>query len=153
MGLSIWVDADACPVIARELINKTAIRTQTPAIFVANQAIKLPKSPFIRLEVVSAGFDVADDYIATHCQQGDLVITSDIPLASDVIDKGAKVITTRGQEYTADNIKQALNMRDFMDVMRGTGVPDPQQTAKMGQKPYGDKDKKAFADALNRLVK
>lgn len=153
MGMSIWVDADACPVIARELIGKTATRTQTPAVFVANQAIKLPKSPFISLQVVLAGFDVADDYIAKHCQQGDLVVTSDIPLASDVIDKGAIVITARGQAYTADNIKQALNMRDFMDMMRGTGVPDSQDMAKMGQKPYGNKDKKAFADALNRLVR
>lgn len=153
MSMIIWVDADACPVIAKELIGKTAIRTNTPAIFVANQTIKLPKSPLLRLQLVASGFDVADDHIVKHCQQGDLVITSDIPLANEVIDKGAKVITTRGQEYTINNIKQALNMRDFMDVMRGTGLPDPQEMAKMGQKPYGDKDKKAFADALNRLVR
>lgn len=153
MGMSIWVDADACPVIVRELIGKTAIRTQTPAIFVANQAIKLPKSPLIGLQVVAAGFDVADAHIVKHCQRGDLVITNDIPLASDAINKGASVITTRGQAYTADNIKQALNMRDFMDMMRGTGVINPQETAKTGQKPYGNKDKKAFADALNRLVR
>lgn len=153
MSMTIWVDADACPVIAKELIGKTAIRTNTPAIFVANQTIKLPKSPLLRLQLVASGFDVADDHIVKHCQQGDLVITSDIPLANEVIDKGAKVITTRGQEYTINNIKQALNMRDFMDVMRGTGLPDPQEMAKMGQKPYGDKDKKAFADALNRLVR
>lgn len=148
--MTIWVDADACPVIVRELICKTAKRKQVLARFVANQAIQLPKSPYVQMQVVAKGFDVADNHIAQHVQTGDVVITSDIPLANDVLTHGARVLSPRGHEYTFDNIKQALNMRDFMDSMRSTGVLEPQQMG--GQKPYGDKDKKAFADGLNRLL-
>lgn len=149
--MQIWVDADAVPLIAKDLIIKTAERTQTTAIFVANQPIKLRKSPLLIMTVVPQGFDKADDYIAEHVQAGDLAITSDIPLANDILDKGAHVITPRGEVYNKDNIKQKLNMRDFMDTMRGTGVLELQQMS--GQKPYGDRDKKAFADGLNRLVR
>lgn len=149
--MQIWVDADAVPLIAKDLIIKTAERTQTRAIFVANQPIKLRKSPLLIMTVVPQGFDKADDYIAEHIQAGDLAITSDIPLANDILDKGAHVITPRGDVYDKDNIKQKLNMRDFMDTMRGTGVLELQQMS--GQKPYGDRDKKALADGLNRLVR
>lgn len=146
----IYVDADAIPAIAKELLIKTANRTQTHTIFVANSFVKLPPSPYLASVVVASGFDVADEHIVSHVQANDLVVTSDIPLADSVIDKGAKVLTARGEELTAQNIKQRLNSRDFMDMMRGTGVLDPSQMG--GQKSYGDKDKKRFADALNQLV-
>ncbi|WP_333614064.1 YaiI/YqxD family protein [Psychrobacter sp.] len=139
--MQIWVDADSVPLIAKDLIIKTAERTQTMAIFVANQPIKLRKSPLLVMTVVPSGFDKADD----------LAITSDIPLANDILDKGGMVLTTRGMVYDKNNIKQKLNMRDFMDTMRGTGVLELQEMS--GQKPYGDRDKKAFADGLNRLVR
>lgn len=147
----IYVDADAIPTIAKELIIKTANRTQTLAVFVANGFVKLPPSPYLKLMVVASGIDVADDYIAYHAQANDLVITNDIPLANNVIDKGAKVLTARGEELTTQNINQRLNSRDFMDMMRGTGILEPTQMG--GQKSYNEKDKKRFADGLNRLVK
>lgn len=149
--MKILIDADAIPNIAKALIIKTANRTQTMAVFVANRMTKLPPSPFLSSVVVGTGFDVADEYIVQAAEAEDLVITSDIPLANDVLNKGAKVLTARGEEYTLQNIKPKLNARDFMDTLRGTGVLDPAQMG--GQKPYGNKDKIAFANALNRLVK
>lgn len=149
--MKILIDADAIPIIAKELIIKTANRTQTMAVFVANRMTKLPPSPFLSYVVVGAGFDVADEYILQIVQPNDLVITSDIPLANDVLEKGARVLTTRGEEFSKDNIKPRLNARDFMESLRGTGVLDPKSMG--GQKPYGDKDKIAFAGGLNRLVK
>lgn len=149
--MMIYVDADATPAIAKELIIKTANRTQVLAVFVANHFIKLPPSPYLKMVVVSDGFDVADNHIAHHVCMGDLVITSDIPLANDVIERGAKVLTHRGEELTEQNIKPKLNARDFMETLRGTGVLDPKSMG--NQKPYGDKDKMAFANGLNRLVK
>ncbi|WP_114799870.1 YaiI/YqxD family protein [Moraxella canis] len=149
--MKILIDADAIPNIAKALIIKTANRTQTMAVFVANRMTKLPPSPFLSSVVVGTGFDVADEYIVQAAEAEDLVITSDIPLANDILNKGAKVLTARGEEYTLQNIKPKLNARDFMDTLRGTGVLDPAQMG--GQKPYGDKDKIAFANALNRLVK
>ncbi len=148
--MKMWIDADACPKVARDLIIKTAIRTQTPTVFVANQRLNLQKSPYLTMIVVGKGFDVADDYIVQECAEGDLVISSDIPLANDALNKGAQVMNFKGHLYTKENIKQSLSMRDFMDTMRGTGVLDPSEMG--GQKPYFDKDKKAFADGLNRLV-
>lgn len=147
----LYADADALPTIAKELIIKTANRTQVCAVFVANKPIKLPPSPYLQMTVVAQGFDVADNFIVANCQMGDLVITGDLPLANDVLNKGAKVLTPRGEEFAPDNIKAKLNARDFMESLRGTGVLDPSQMG--GQKPYGDKDKQAFANGLNRLVK
>ena len=149
--MKIWIDADACPLVVKDLIVKTVLRTQVPAIFVANQPIKVRKSPLITMIVVGSGFDIADDYIADNVEAGDLVITSDIPLANDVLDNGGQVMTPHGLIYDKNNIKQKLNGRDFMDMMRGTGAIDLTQMS--GQKPYSDKDKKALADGLNRLVK
>ncbi|WP_066802283.1 YaiI/YqxD family protein [Moraxella oblonga] len=149
--MKLYADADALPTIAKELIIKTANRTQVQAIFVANKPIKLPPSPHLQMKVVAQGFDMADNFIVANCQMGDLVITSDIPLADEVLEKGAKVLTPRGEELTPNNIKPKLNARDFMESLRGTGVLDPSQMG--GQKPYGDKDKMAFANGLNRLVK
>lgn len=149
--MNLYIDADALPTIAKELIIKTANRTQVQAIFVANKPIKLPPSPYLHMKVVAQGFDMADNVIVDNVSVGDLVITSDIPLASDVLTKGAKVLTARGEEFTLDNIKPKLNARDFMETLRGTGVLDP--TDMGGQKPYGDRDKQAFANGLNRLVR
>lgn len=149
--MKIWVDADACPSVVKDLVIKTSERTQTAVEFVANQAIKVRKSPLISMTVVSQGFDKADDYIVEQVQAGDLVITSDIPLANDILSKKGLVLTPRDVVYDEQNIKQKLNMRDFMDTMRHSGMIDVQEMG--GQKPYSDKDKKAFADGLNRLVR
>ncbi len=149
--MNIYVDADATPKTAKELIIKTANRTQVMAVFVANAYVKLPPSPFLKAVVVAKGFDVADTYIVDNVTAGDLVITADIPLANDVLKKDAKVLTTHGDELTIHNIKARLNARDFMDMLRGTGVLSPHQMGQ--QKAYDDKDKKRFADGLNRLIK
>ena len=149
--MNIYIDADALPAIAKELLIRTAQRTGVQMTFVANAFIRLPPVPNISMKVVAQGFDVADDFIVAHVAQGDLVITSDIPLAHDVLSCGARVLTARGEEFTPDNIKPKLNARDFMETLRGTGVLDPKTQG--GQRPYGDKDKIAFANGLNRLVK
>nr|WP_313015960.1 YaiI/YqxD family protein [Moraxella sp. CTOTU48841] len=149
--MTLWIDADAIPNIAKQIIIKTAQRTQTTTIFVANRAIALPRLPVLQMIVVEGGFDKADDYIAAQCVARDVVITSDIPLANDCIEKGAKVVTSRGFVYDKDNIKQKLNMRDFMDTMRSTGVLEPNQQG--GQAPYSDKDKQAFANILNAWIR
>lgn len=147
----IYIDADAIPTVCRQLIIKTALRENLLTVFVANRPTALPSSPFLKSVVVAQGFDVADSYIVENVGAGDLVITGDIPLANDVLEKGAKVLTSRGEEFTLNNIKPKLNARDFMETLRGTGVLDPKEMG--GQKPYGDKDKQAFANGLNRLVK
>ncbi|OPH39268.1 YaiI/YqxD family protein [Moraxella equi] len=146
----IYIDADAIPAIAKELIIKTANRTQVQAIFVANTYIKLPPSPYLKSVVVAQGFDVADDYIAEAVAPFDLVITSDTPLAFAVLHKGAFAFDCRGQIFEKETIGGRLSVRDFMDTMRHTGVLDPSQMG--GQKPYSEKDKKNFADSLNKLI-
>ena len=144
--MEIWVDADACPVAAKEILFKAADRTKTKVTLVANQYIKTPPSLYINMMQVSHGFDEADNTIVEKVTEGDIVITADIPLASDVIDKGALAINPRGELYTSANIKQKLNMRDFMDTMRSSGI----QTG--GQNKYGDREKQEFANQLDRLL-
>lgn len=144
--MEIWVDADACPVAAKEILFKAADRTKTKVTLVANQYIKTPPSFYINMMQVSHGFDEADNTIVEKVTEGDIVITADIPLASDVIDKGALAINPRGELYTSANIKQKLNMRDFMDTMRSSGI----QTG--GQNKYGDREKQEFANQLDRLL-
>ncbi len=144
--MKIWVDADACPVVIKDILFRAAMRTKIEITLVANQYIKIPSSPFINMRQVAAGFDVADDEIVALCEQGDLVITSDIPLASDVIDKGALALSGRGDLFTKENIKQTLNMRDFMDTMRASGV----QT--QGPPPLNQKDRQAFANNLDKIL-
>ena len=144
--MKIWVDADACPVPVKEILFKAAERTQTMVTLIANQYVRIPPSPYIKMLQVSSGFDVADDAIVEKVVQHDIVITADIPLAAEVIEKGALAINPRGELYTTSNIKQKLNMRDFMDTMRSSGV----QTG--GQNKFGDKDKQAFANQLDRLL-
>ncbi|CAA0124984.1 Uncharacterised protein [BD1-7 clade bacterium] len=144
--MKIWVDADACPVAVREIICRAANRTETPATFVANHFIRIPPSKFLSMRQVSSGFDVADDEIVQSVEAGDIVISSDIPLAAEALEKGAIVITSRGERYTLDNIKPRLNMRDFMETMRSSGV----QTG--GPPALSQADRQAFANQLDRLL-
>jgi uncharacterized protein YaiI (UPF0178 family) len=144
--LSIWVDADACPVMIKDIIFRAAIRTETMTTLVANSFIKTPPSPHIRFRQVPQGFDVADDEIVKLVAKDDLVITSDIPLAAEVMDLGAIALTPRGERYSSDTIKQKLNMRDFMDTMRSSGVQSG------GPAPLGPADKKAFANELDKYL-
>lgn len=144
--MHIWVDADACPVAMRDIIFRAARRTETAVTLVANQPVRVPRSPLIRTVQVAQGFDVADGHIAGEVEAGDLVITADIPLAAEVVDKGARALNPRGELYTKNNIRERLNMRDFMDELRGSGV----QTG--GPPPLGAREKHAFAAALDRLL-
>lgn len=143
---TIWVDADACPNAIKETLFKAANRVEIPLILVANHFIKVPPSKWIKSTQVESGFDVADDYIAAEVTENDLVITSDIPLAAEVIEKGGQVITARGDIYDKTNIKQKLNMRDFMDTMRSSGEHHG------GQAAMNAKDKQTFANALDRYL-
>ena len=138
--MQIWVDADACPVALRETLVRGADRVQITIVFVANQYLRLPASRFASMIQVEKGFDIADDYIANRVQAGDLVITQDIPLANEVIEKGATVINTRGEKLVKENIKARLNVRDFLDTMRSSGV----QTG--GPPPLSNKEKQQFAN-------
>lgn len=144
--MKIWVDADACPVVVKEILCKAAERTQTTTLFVANRYTKLPGSQYLQSIVVEKGFDIADHKIAAECEAGDLVITSDIPLADEVVTKKVHALNPRGELYTKENIKQRLNMRDFMDTMRASGEVTSKTAA------YSQKDKQAFANQLDRLL-
>ena len=144
--MKIWVDADACPVVIRDILCRAAVKRQIETTFVANQTVRLPPSPWLKSLQVPKGFDVADDEIASRATEGDLVITADIPLASEVLAKGSFVITPRGEQYTVNNIKQRLQMRDFMETMRSSG----EHTG--GPPPLNQADRKHFADQLDRLL-
>lgn len=144
--MKIWVDADACPVAMRKILFKAAQRTGTEVTLIANQAISVPRSPLITMRQVPQGFDVADDEIVRLVKPGDLVITSDIPLASEAIDKGATALSGRGELFDKENIRGLLNMRDFMDTLRGSGI----QTG--GHAALGQSEIKAFADQLDRWL-
>ena len=120
--MKIWVDADACPVVIKEILFKAANRTKVPMTFVANHYLTIPPSPYLDFLQVGAGFDVADNEIVKRLTKGDLVITSDIPLADEVITKGGLALSPRGEAFTAENIKPKLNMRDFMETMRSSGI-------------------------------
>ena len=145
--MKIWVDADACPAIARDILFRAADRTGVLLTLVANQPLRTPASPNIRSVVVPRGFDVADDEIVRRVTAGDLVITSDIPLAAEVIAKGGHVLSPRGDSYTRENIGALLNMRDFMDTMRSSAV----ETGG-GPAAFGQRDKQAFANSLDRFL-
>lgn len=144
--MHIWIDADACPVVIKDILCRAAMRKKTPITFIANQKVNIPRSPFIKSVRVSQGFDVADNEIVKRVSKGDLVITSDIPLASDVIEKGGFVLTSRGEQYTLDNIKNRLSMRDFMESMRSSGV----QTG--GPPPMNQADRQQFANKLDQFL-
>jgi uncharacterized protein YaiI (UPF0178 family) len=144
--LKIWVDADACPVVIKDILFKAAERTGTRLTLVANQQIRVPPSRLISAVQVSTGFDVADNEIVKRLQAGDLVITGDIPLAADVIEKGGHALSPRGERYTAENIKARLNIRDFLDTLRGSGIDTG------GPPALNQGDRKAFADQLDRIL-
>lgn len=144
--MQIWVDADACPNVIKEVLFRAADRTQTQVTLVANQTIKVPPSRFIRTLRVSAGFDVADNEIVQRVEVGDLVITADIPLASEVIEKGGIALNPRGERYTPDTIRERLNMRDFMDTMRASGI----QTG--GPSTLNQRDRQQFANELDKWL-
>ena len=143
---TIWIDADATPKVVREIICKAAIRTATPACFVANHRVPVTPSPHIRCVQVEPGFDVADNLIAQQAQTGDLVITQDIPLAAEVMENKVDVINNRGETYNPQTIRQKLQMRDFMETMRASG----EHTG--GPPPLNKADRKAFADQLDRIL-
>ncbi|WP_226668505.1 YaiI/YqxD family protein [Microbulbifer aggregans] len=142
----IWVDADACPVVIKEILFRAAERTETEMTLVANQYVRVPPSRFIRAVQVTAGYDVADNEIVQRCTAEDLVITADIPLAAEVIEKGASALNPRGERYTKANVRARLNIRDFMETMRSSGVHTG------GPPPLGQQERKAFADQLDRWL-
>ena len=142
----IWVDADACPVVIREILFRAAERTMTEMRLVSNHALRIPGSQFIKGIQVETGFDVADHFIAARVSAGDLVITSDIPLADEVITKGAMALSPRGELYTSSNIKARLNMRDFMETLRSSGIQSG------GAAPLNQTDRMNFANALDRIL-
>ncbi|WP_318477313.1 YaiI/YqxD family protein [Photobacterium leiognathi] len=144
--MKIWVDADACPNVVKEILFRAADRTKVNVMLVANQYIRVPPSPFIRSTQVEQGFDVADNYIVQQAEAGDLIITADIPLADEVITKGAHALNPRGEMYTKDTIKQRLQMRDFMETMRSSGV----QTG--GPAPLSQADRQNFANKLDAFL-
>ncbi|WP_018954328.1 YaiI/YqxD family protein [Thioalkalivibrio sulfidiphilus] len=144
--MKIWVDADACPGVIREILFRASQRTGVALTLVANQPVKVPPSPHISMLQVSAGFDVADNEIVKRVSAGDLVITSDILLAAEVIAKGGHALSPRGELHTRENIGARLNMRDFMDTLRASGIQSG------GPPALNQKDRQAFANQLDRLL-
>ena len=144
--MKIWVDADACPVVIKEILFKAAERTGVETTLVANQPVRVPRSRLIQALQVPSGFDVADHEIVRRAGEGDLVITADIPLAAEVIEKGALALSPRGERHTPDNIRARLNMRDFMDTLRSSGV----QTG--GPPALNQADRQSFANELDRIL-
>lgn len=144
--MHIWVDADACPRAVKDILFRAAVRTATPLTLIANQTLQVPPSPHIRSVQVPKGFDVADNEIVRRLAAGDLVITGDIPLAAEVVAKGGHALSPRGERYTKENIGALLNMRDFMDTLRASGV----ETG--GPPALSPADQRAFAAQLDRFL-
>lgn len=144
--MNIWVDADACPAVIKEILFRAADRTGVHVTLVANHAMRVPPSRNISFRRVAGGFDVADNEIVKRVAPGDLVITSDVPLAAAVIEQNAHALSPRGERFSAENIGERLNMRDFMDTLRSSGI----QTG--GPARLGQGDRKAFADELDRIL-
>jgi uncharacterized protein YaiI (UPF0178 family) len=144
--MKIWVDADACPVVIKEILFRAAERTEVPLTLVANQRVYVPPSRFITMLQVAGGFDVADNEIVRRLSAGDLVVTGDIPLAAEVIEKGGHALSPRGELHTKDNIRARLNMRDFLDTMRASGIDTG------GPPALTQSDRKSFAAHLDTLL-
>jgi uncharacterized protein YaiI (UPF0178 family) len=145
-NITIWVDADACPAVIKDILYRAAERLHVPLVLVANKPLRTPPSPYIRSMLVAGGFDVADNRITEMVQAGDLVITADIPLAADVIGKGGHALNPRGELYTRDNIRERLTMRNFMGELRNTGVVTG------GPSALRHSDRQAFANQLDRFL-
>ncbi len=144
--MQIWVDADACPSVIKEMLFRAAERAEVVMTLVANKPLRVPRSQFVCAVQVSHGFDVADNEIVRRMEPGDLVITADIPLAADVIAHGGHALNPRGEFYTIDTIRERLAMRNFLEELRSSGV----QTA--GPAPFSQVDRKRFADQLDRFL-
>lgn len=144
--MKIWVDADACPVVIKEILFRAAERTNTETTLLANHFLKTPPSKVIRFVQVSSGFDVADNEIVKRAVAGDLVVTADIPLADEVITKGCIALNPRGELYTKENIRQRLNMRDFMDTLRSSGIETGNTP------PISQSDRQSFANNLDTIL-
>lgn len=144
--MKIWVDADACPGVIKEILFRASARTEVPMTLVANHPMRVPASRLIDFLQVHSGFDVADNEIVKHLNHGDLVITADIPLAAEVIENGGHALNPRGEFYSVDNIRARLNMRDFMESLRSSGI----QTG--GPSPLNQSDRQAFANNLDRFL-
>ena len=144
--MKIWVDADACPGVIKDILFRAAERTGVELTLVANHSIPIPKSRHVKFLQVKSGFDVADNEIVKRLDDGDLVITSDIPLAADVIEKGGRALSPRGELYTANNIRARLNMRDFMDTLRASGIDTG------GPPALSQGDRKSFANHLDKIL-
>lgn len=144
--MNIWVDADACPRAVKDILFRVADRTKISVTFVANKRLRLPDSTFINLIQVGQGADIADDEIANKCEAGDLIITADIPLAARIVEKGALALDPRGTMYDKTNIGQILDMRNFMDSLRGSGV----ETG--GPNSFGQRERMKFANELDKFI-
>ena len=144
--MKIWVDADACPVVIKDILFRAADRTGLQLTLVANRPVRIPSSPTIKFLQVSSGFNVADNEIVNRLTTGDLVITSDIPLAAEAIEKGGRALNPRGELYTPENIKERLNIRDFMESLRSSGIDTG------GPAALNKKDTQSFANALDQLL-
>lgn len=146
IAMKIWVDADACPVVIKEILYRAAKRSEVMLTLVANQMLRVPPSPWIRAVQVPGGFDVADQRIAQEAEPGDIVVTADVPLAAQVVAKGASVIDPRGELLTTANIQERLSMRNFMEGLRSSGV----ETG--GPGAFSSADRQAFGNQLDRLL-
>ena len=144
--MKIWVDADACPVVIKEILFKAANRMGIEMTLVANQSVQIPRSRHIKFLQVAQGFDVADNEIVKRVSSGDLVITGDIPLAAEVIEKGGQALNPRGELYSTENIKARLNMRDFMDTLRSSGIDTG------GPSAMNQSDRQSFANHLDKIL-
>lgn len=144
--MEIWVDADACPGAIKEILFRAATRTKVRVTLVANQFMRVPGSPYVRAIQVASGFDVADDEIVKRCSAGDLVVTSDIPLAAQVLEKGGYALSPRGEMFSANDIRGRLTMRDFLDTMRASGIVTG------GPPALSQSDKKQFAGHLDSVL-
>jgi len=144
--MRIWIDADACPKVIKEIVYRASDRLTIPVCLVANRRISLPRSSLVTLVHVSQGLDVADDYIMNNVSPKDIVITADIPLAARIVEKGAVAIDPRGEIYSENNVGEKLSIRDFMQDLRNNGL------IQGGPSQFGAGDKKKFAAALDRLL-
>ena len=144
--MQLWVDADACPFVIKEILFRAAERKRVVLTLVANQPLRTPPSAYIRSIQVPAGFDVADNRIARDMLPGDLVITADIPLAAEVIQRGGHALNPRGEFYSKENIQECLNLRNFLDELRSSGVNTG------GPASLSQGDRQAFANQLDRFL-
>jgi len=144
--MQIWVDADACPVVIREILFRAAERTGVALTLVANKPVRLPVAQNVRFVQVPAGFDAADKRIVELMTVGDLVITADVPLAAAAIDKGGLALNPRGELYTSDNVRERLSVRNFLDELRGSGVNTG------GPAALSQRERQMFANQLDRLL-